>query len=320
MITRRQTLALIGATAAALSAPNIRPARAANEFRIGWQKNGVLALAKRTGALEKRLGERGLTVSWAEFTSGPPLLEALGAGSLDFGPTGDVPPLFAQTAGANLLYVGSYKGTASGSAILVPKDSPIAALADLKGKKIAFKRGSSAHNFTVKALRKAGLTTDDIEAADLAPPDAAAAFKTGGIDAWAIWDPYFAVAEADPQTRVLTTAEGIVDSWSFFFGNGDFTAAQPEVITNVLDELAKVGAWAQANLEETVPALSEITGIPVEVTRTILTRKGADLSKVATLSDDALTYQQALADEFHGLGILPKALTIADVAWRPKAS
>ncbi|WOS61926.1 aliphatic sulfonate ABC transporter substrate-binding protein [Sinorhizobium fredii] len=320
MITRRQTLALIGATAAALSAPNIRPARAANEFRIGWQKNGVLALAKRTGALEKRLGERGLTVSWAEFTSGPPLLEALGAGSLDFGPTGDVPPLFAQTAGANLLYVGSYKGTVSGSAILVPKDSPIAALADLKGKKIAFKRGSSAHNFTVKALRKAGLTTDDIEAADLAPPDAAAAFKTGGIDAWTIWDPYFAVAEADPQTRVLTTAEGIVDSWSFFFGNGDFTAAQPEVITDVLDELAKVGAWAQANLEETVPALSEITGIPVEVTRTILTRKGADLSKVATLSDDALTYQQALADEFHGLGILPKALTIADVAWRPKAS
>ncbi|AWI58283.1 aliphatic sulfonate ABC transporter substrate-binding protein [Sinorhizobium fredii] len=320
MITRRQTLALIGATAAALSAPNIRPARAANEFRIGWQKNGVLALAKRTGALEKRLGERGLTVSWAEFTSGPPLLEALGAGSLDFGPTGDVPPLFAQTAGANLLYVGSYKGTASGSAILVPRDSPIAALADLKGKKIAFKRGSSAHNFTVKALRKAGLTTDDIEAADLAPPDAAAAFKTGGIDAWTIWDPYFAVAEADPQTRVLTTAEGIVDSWSFFFGNGDFTAAQPEVITDVLDELAKVGAWAQANLEETVPALSEITGIPVEVTRTILTRKGADLSKVATLSDDALTYQQALADEFHGLGILPKALTIADVAWRPKAS
>ncbi|MET4686504.1 aliphatic sulfonate ABC transporter substrate-binding protein [Sinorhizobium fredii] len=303
-----------------MSAPNIRPARAANEFRIGWQKNGVLALAKRTGALEKRLGERGLTVSWAEFTSGPPLLEALGAGSLDFGPTGDVPPLFAQTAGANLLYVGSYKGTASGSAILVPRDSPIAALADLKGKKIAFKRGSSAHNFTVKALRKAGLTTDDIEAADLAPPDAAAAFKTGGIDAWTIWDPYFAVAEADPQTRVLTTAEGIVDSWSFFFGNGDFTAAQPEVITDVLDELAKVGAWAQANLEETVPALSEITGIPVEVTRTILTRKGADLSKVATLSDDALTYQQALADEFHGLGILPKALTIADVAWRPKAS
>lgn len=303
-----------------MSAPSIRPARAANEFRIGWQKNGVLALAKRTGALEKRLGERGLTVSWAEFTSGPPLLEALGAGSLDFGPTGDVPPLFAQTAKANLLYVGSYKGTASGSAILVPKDSPIAALEDLKGKRIAFKRGSSAHNFTVKALRKAGLTTDDIEAADLAPPDAAAAFKTGGIDAWAIWDPYFAVAEADPQTRVLTTAEGIVDSWSFFFGNGDFTAAQPEVITDVLDELAKVGAWAQANLEETVPALSEITGIPVEVTRTILTRKGADLSKVATLSDDALVYQQALADEFHGLGILPKALTIADVAWRPKAS
>lgn len=321
MINRRQTLGLLGAAATALALPNIRTARAAaSEFRIGWQKNGVLALAKRTGALEKRLAPRGISVTWSEFTSGPPLLEALGSGSLDFGPTGDVPPLFAQAAGGNLLYVGTYRGPSTGSAILVHKDSPIQTLEDLKGKKVAFKRGSSAHNFTVKALRKAGLAVGDVEAIDLPPPDAAAAFKTGSIDAWAIWDPYYAVAEADPQARVLTTAEGIVDSWSFYFGNGDFTAANPEVLSEVIDELAKTGAWAQSHLDETIAALSEITGVPIEVTRTVLTRKSADLGKVGVLTDEAVTYQQALADEFHGLGILPRKLTISDIVWRPKAS
>ncbi|MEK1932975.1 MAG: PhnD/SsuA/transferrin family substrate-binding protein, partial [Pararhizobium sp.] len=180
MFTRRQTLSLFGIAALAATLP--RTGRAASEplteLRLGWQKNGVLALAKGTGALEKRFAERGITITWAEFSSGPPLLEALGAGAIDFGPTGDVPPLFAQAAGGNLLYAGTYRGSSAGSAILVQKDSLIQSIGDLKGKRVAFKRGSSAHNFTVKALRTAGLNITDIEAADLSPSDAAAAFAS----------------------------------------------------------------------------------------------------------------------------------------------
>ncbi len=321
MITRRQTLGLFGAAAATAILPSVRSARAAaTEFRIGWQKNGVLALAKRRGALEKRLADQGITVSWSEFTSGPPLLEALGAGALDFGATGDVPPLFAQAAGGALYYVGIYRGSPAGSAILVRKDSPIKTLEDLTGKKVAFKRGSSAHNVTVKALRKAGLKPEDVQQVDLAPPDAAAAFKNGSIDAWSIWDPYLAIAEADPDTRILTTAEGIVDSYSFFLANKDFTDANGTVIVNVLDELAKVGRSAQDNLDATVKELSEITGVPADVTRVTLQRPGADLGSVTTVSDAAAAYQQALADEFYNLGIVPKKLTTGDIVWRPKAS
>jgi len=321
MITRRQTLGLFGAAAATAILPSVRSARAAaTEFRIGWQKNGVLALAKRRGALEKRLADQGITVSWSEFTSGPPLLEALGAGALDFGATGDVPPLFAQAAGGALYYVGIYRGSPAGSAILVRKDSPIKTLEDLKGKKVAFKRGSSAHNVTVKALRKAGLKPEDVQQVDLAPPDAAAAFKNGSIDAWSIWDPYLAIAEADPDARILTTAEGIVDSYSFFLANKDFTDANGTVIVNVLDELAKVGRSAQDNLDATIKELSEITGVPVDVTRVTLQRPGADLGSVTTVSDAAASYQQALADEFYNLGIVPKKLTTGDIVWRPKAS
>ncbi|ACM26848.1 aliphatic sulfonate ABC transporter substrate-binding protein [Agrobacterium sp. SHOUNA12C] len=322
MISRRQTLSLLGATAATLALPSIRSARAAaaTTFRIGWQKNGVLALAKRKGSLEKLLAGRGISVEWSEFTSGPPLLEALGAGALDFGATGDVPPLFAQAANGNLLYVGQYSGSPEGSAILVRKDSPIQTLADLKGKKLAFKRGSSAHNVAVKALRKGGLTVDDVQALDLAPPDASAAFKTGAIDAWSIWDPYLAIAEADPDTRILTTARGLLDSYSYFLGNADFTKDNPQVIVDVLEELAKVGTAAQANLDDTVAALSEITGVPANITRVTLTRPDFNLGAVSTINDAAIAYQQGLADAFYDLGIVPKKLTITDIVWRPKAS
>ena len=322
MISRRQTLGLLGATAAAIALPSVRQPRAAaaTTFRIGWQKNSVLALAKRQGALEKRLSDRGISVEWSEFTSGPPLLEALGAGALDFGATGDVPPLFAQAANGNLLYVGIYTGSPESSAILVRKDSPIQTLADLKGKKVAFKRGSSAHNVAVKALRKGGLGINDVQPLDLAPPDASAAFKTGAIDAWSIWDPYLAIAEADPDTRILATARGIVDSFSYFLANGDFTKDNPQVIIDVIDELAKVGAAAQSDLDGTVKAMSEITGVPAEVTRVVLTRPGANLGGVSTITDAAITYQQGLADEFYNLGIVPKKLNITDIVWRPKAS
>jgi sulfonate transport system substrate-binding protein len=321
MISRRQTLGLIGAAAATALLPSIKPARAAaTELRIGWQKNGVLALAKRRGALETRLADKGASVSWSEFTSGPPLLEALGAGALDFGATGDVPPLFAQAAGGQLYYVGTYRGSPAGSAIVVHKDSDIKTVADLKGKKVAFKRGSSAHNVTVKILRKSGLKIDDVEAIDLSPPDAAAAFKNGSIDAWSIWDPYLAIVETDPQTRILSTAEGIVESYSYFLANAEFTDANGPVIVDVIDELAKVGRSAQGKLEETIKELSEITGVPADITRVALTRPGADLGGVSTITDDAAAYQQALAEEFFSLGIVPKQLKTGDIVWRPKAS
>jgi len=323
MVTRRQTLSLIGAAAVTALVP--LPVRAAaavplKTLRIGWQKNGVLALAKGTGALEKRLAARGIAVSWAEFSSGPPLLEALGAGAVDFGPTGDVPPLFAQAAGGNLVYAGTYTDSPDGSAILVRKDSPIQSLSDLKGRRVAFKRGSGAHNFIVKALRTVGLSVNDIKAADLSPSDAAAAFSSGQIDAWSIWDPYLAIAEKRPETRVLATGRGIIDSWSYFLSNGDFAAAHGDILSEVLDELAKVGRTAQDNLAETVTALSKITGVPEDIQRITLTREGMRLGDVAAVSPKAVADQQALADEFYDLKIIPKKLNVSDIVWKGRPS
>ena len=196
---------LLGATLLAASLRRSAAARAEplKEFRVGYQKgSAILVIAKQREVFEKRLKKLGVdNVKWVEFQFGPPLLEALGAGAVDIGVVGDTPPIFAQAAGANLVYVAS--APASASAILVPKDSAIKVVADLKGKKVAIAKGSSSHNLTVQALAKDGLSFDDIEPVYLAPADAVAAFATGGVDAWAIWDPYFAIAENKHNARML---------------------------------------------------------------------------------------------------------------------
>lgn len=320
MFTRRQTFQLFAGAAAVLALPTASRAQdQASEFRIGWQKGGVFALAKNSGAIEKRLAPRGVTVTWAEFTSGPPLLEALGANALDFGSTGDVPPLFAQAAGGDLVYVAATPSSLDGSAILVKQDSPIAGLADLKGKKVAFKRGSSAHNFIVKALRSVGLTLDDITPLDLGPPDAAPAFANNQIDAWVIWDPYYAITAQQPDTRVLATTEGILESYGFYQANGSYAKTNPTIVAEVLDELRKVGEAAQSDLDATAAAISASTGVPPDITRITLGRKGANLGAILPLDDAIIAQQQALADEFFGLKIIPRQLAISDIVWYPPA-
>jgi sulfonate transport system substrate-binding protein len=164
--------------------------------RIGFQKYGKLVLLKSKGTLEEKLKAAGYKVVWTEFPSGPPLLEALNVGAIDFGNTGEAPPIFAQAAGAPIQYVAYEPPAPKGEAILVPKDSKLTSVADLKGKKIALNKGSNVHYLLVKALEKAGVKYSEVEPVFLAPADARAAFERGAVDAWVIWDPFQAAAEA----------------------------------------------------------------------------------------------------------------------------
>ena len=224
MITRRTTLTGLLAAPALLRAAALRAETGApKEFRIGYQKSGILIVARQQGGLEARLKALGVeNVKWVEFQFGPPIMEALGLGALDVGAAGDTPPVFAQAAGAKVVYVAATP--AQQSAILVPQASPIQSLAELKGKKLAFAKGSSSHNFVVQALAKAGLAYTDVTPVFLNPADAVAAFARGSVDAWAVWDPFFALAEKRHNARVLTTTKGILDSNSFYLANSEFAA------------------------------------------------------------------------------------------------
>jgi sulfonate transport system substrate-binding protein len=317
MLTRRRTLALLGGTAGAAAwsltrQASAQPAEPARELRIGYQKSGALVIARRQEALEKRLAPRGITVSYVEFPSGPPLLEALGLGAIDFGTTGDTPPIFAQAARSDILYVATIPAPGAGSAILVKTDGPIRSLADLKGRTIAFTKGSSAHNFTLNAVKKGGLAWTDIKPAYLSPADAGAAFASGAVDAWAIWDPFYAIAEKTQQARVLTTAEGIVDTNSFYLANGSFTKANPRLVKDVVDELTRVADWATGHPEEVAVALAEVTGVALEHQRRAVLRTQY---AVTPMTEEVIRSQQAIADEFASLGLIPRRITVRDAVW-----
>lgn len=316
-ITRRGSLALGLFGAATLALPSVLRAAPATKLRVGWQKGGVLGLVKAEGAFEKAFADQGIRVEWAEFTSGPPMLEALSANALDFGYTGDVPPIFAHAARGNLLFVGATESSDEGHAILVPADSPLQTVEELKGKRIAFKRGSSAHGVLIKFLRNAGVKLDDITQLDLSPPDAIAAFDSGDIDAWVIWDPYLALAEARPNTRVLITSEGLNSKFGFYSANGDYTRDNPELIPLIVEEIRKVGVAGQENLDRTIQIFATETGLSTEVIRTYLTRKGADLGKHGFIQESHIEYEQALADDFLEIGVIPAKLDIRSVAWTP---
>lgn len=309
MISRRSLVA------AALAAPVLPLSAAASGLlRIGYQKNGILVVAKQQAAIEARLKPLGVAVRWVEFSFGPPLLEALGLGSIDLGQTGDAPPIFAQAAGANLVYAAAQEAAGSGAAILLPKGSAIRSLADLKGKRVAFAKGSSAHNLTVAALEKAGLTYRDIEPVTLAPADAAAAFARGSIDAWTIWDPYFAMAEAGEGVRILTLATEIARQNSYLLANRGFAEANAPVLIAALDVLADVARWCGQNRGEVAALLSQGTGVPLPATRRAVDRAEYVIGPVTPA---IIAEQQRVADRFHALGLIPRSIRIADAVWAP---
>lgn len=312
MLTRRIILAGVVASAASVSFGS--RAGASKTFRIGYQKNGILAVAKERGTIEARIASLGFDVSWVEFSYGPPLLEALSLGSIDFGQTGDAPPIFAQSAGANLVYVAAQPRGGSGSAILLPSGSEIQNLVDLKGKRVAFAKGSSAHNFTIAALGSVGLSYRDIEPVILTPADAAAAFARGAIDAWTVWDPYFAIAEQGAGVRVLVQAAEIGPTNNFFLANKDVTALQPRVITAANQALAEVATWCEANRDKVADSLSKATGVPIAATRRTV---GRIRYTIAPMDDAVTVEQQRIADRFYGLGLIPRAIRISEIVWAP---
>ena len=282
--------------------------------RIGFQKYGKLVLLKSKGTLEEKLKAAGYKVVWTEFPSGPPLLEALNVGAIDFGNTGEAPPIFAQAAGAPIQYVAYEPPAPKGEAILVPKDSKLTSVADLKGKKIALNKGSNVHYLLVKALEKAGIKYSEVEPVFLAPADARAAFERGAVDAWVIWDPFQAAAEAATGARTLADGTGIVSNYQFYFSSKKFLESDRRIVDLVLAQLGEVDDWAKGDIHAVADQLAPTIGLPVGVVEIALRRQAYGIKPI---TDSVIADQQQVADTFFALGLLPKQIKISDVARRP---
>jgi len=314
MTTRRAALAILSVTATAWSGTaRAQAGGTLPQIRIGFQKGSLnLALLKSLGLLEKRLPASRIT--WVEFPAGPQLLEALAVGSVDFGATGDSPPVFAQAANKDLFYVGAEPPKPDSSAILVKPEAALKSLADLKGKRIALQKGSSAHFLLVQAVKKAGLQWADIQPVYLPPADARAAFERGAVDAWVIWDPYYAAAEIDGQVRVLATSRGLTGNNTFYLASRTLAGSEP-TLRALFGALTETDAYVQANRKDTAQRYAGFAGLGLATVHRFLERRQP--SPVGPLTPALVAEQQKVADSFQQLGLIPRALRVADIVWLP---
>jgi sulfonate transport system substrate-binding protein len=316
--TRRRTLGILFAAVAGaltLSLPSSVNAQEKSVLRIGYQKYGTLTILKARGSLDKRLAAQGIEVQWREFPAGPQLLEGLNVGSVDFGTVGEAPPIFAQAANANLVYVANEPPAPAGEAIVLPKDSPIKSVAELKGKKIALNKGSNVHYLLVKALEKAGVAYADIQPVYLPPADARAAFERGSVDAWVIWDPFLAAAEKQLGARVLVDGKGLVSNHQFYLASRPYAEKNPEIIKIIIDELIKADEWAAKNLKEVTAILAPQLGLEPAVVELAASRFSYGIKPI---SESVLAEQQKIADAFTNLKLIPKKLNIKDAVLAAK--
>jgi len=314
--TRRRALGLLAAGATGIAAGLHLPAiaQAPKEIRIGYQKYGTLTLLKGRGTLEQRLAAQKIAVKWTEFPAGPVLLEGLNVGSIDFGTVGEAPPIFAQAAGARLVYVGHEPASPGSEAIVVPKNSTLRTLADLRGKKIALNKGSNVHFLLVRALEKAGIPYSAIQPIYLPPADARAAFERGSVDAWVIWDPFLAAAEQQLGARVLADGRNLVSNHQFYLAARSFAEKHADLNRILLEEIAKVDEWGKANPAEVSTILSAQTGLPKNVVDLAASRYAYG---VKPMSAEVVREQQRIADAFHALKLIPKPIAVKEALVTP---
>jgi sulfonate transport system substrate-binding protein len=280
-----------------------------NVIRIGYQKYGTLVLLKARGTLEKHLAQIHVGVQWTEFPAGPQLLEGLNVGSIDFGIAGEAPPIFAQAAGADIVYVGYEPQASAGEALVVPANSPIKTLNDLKGKKVALNKGSNVHYLLLKLLEKAGLKYTDINAVYLAPADARAAFERGSVDAWVIWEPFLAAAQNQTGARIVENGDGLVSNHQFFLASRTYAQKHADVVQIALSELASVDEWAQSHLSDAATALQPQIGLDHATLQLALSRNGYGVKPV---TEALILEQQQIADAFYNLRLIPKHINVRD--------
>ena len=322
--TRRQALRTLAALSAATGWTALAHAQGSaakpQVLRLGYQKSSTLAVVLKTrGTLEQLLAPLQAKVSWHEFTSGLPLLEALNLGNVDVSAdVADTVPVFAQAAGAQLTFVAQEAPSPSAQAIVVRADSPIKTVADLKGKKVGFAKAAGAHYLLIAALDKAGLAFKDIEPAYLTPADGRAAFERGAIDAWVVWDPFLAAVQRQSAVRVIADGRGevrgqgdIASYQRYYLASTAFAQARPDVLQVLFSELKKAGQWVKQSPQDAAALLAPVWGLDVATVEQANSRRSYD---VRAVQPGLLAEQQRIADAFLSEKLLPRRVNALDVA------
>jgi sulfonate transport system substrate-binding protein len=313
--SRRVLLAAALALAAAASITTPVSAETTAEVRIGYQKYGVLTIAKAQGGIDAKLAERGYDVRWIEFPAGPQLLEALNVGSIDLGTTGEAPLIFAQAAGAPWSMSATSRERRRARRSSCPRRLPCAASPTSRAARSPSTRARTSITCWCGCWRRTASPIATCSRSSCRRPTRAA-FERGAVDAWAIWDPFPAAAQAATDARVLADGTGLVANHQFYLASRPFLDAHPDLVSLILDELRRSGEWALADPARAARLLSPQVGIPAEVLEVAVRRQRYG---VEHLSEAVIAEQQRIADGFRALGLIPKPIAVREAVWTPSS-
>lgn len=278
-------------------------------LNVGDQKGGSEAVLRAAGELD----DLKYKIRWSTFTSGPPLLEAVNAKAVDIGAVGNTPPVFAAGANSKISVVAATHGTAAGEAILVPNGSPLKKPSDLKGKSVAVAQGSSAHYQLIASLKKAGLGFKDVDVKYLQPADALAAFTSGKVDAWSVWDPYTSQVLESGKGHVLTDGDGLVNGLNYQVAAPGALKDKKKsaAVDDYLKRLQRAQAWVYKHREAWAKVWAKDTGLPYEVALAAVKRSNGTRVPVA-VDKNVITSEQEVADTFTDQKLIPRRIDFGD--------
>ncbi|MBW4589870.1 aliphatic sulfonate ABC transporter substrate-binding protein [Aetokthonos hydrillicola Thurmond2011] len=293
----------------ATAASNTTSGIKAKVLRIGYQQAGDLV--RVSGVLEKRLEPLGVKVQWLQFKQGPQLMEGMNVGRVDLGSVGNTPPIYAQAAGADIVYlVGRVPAIGTGHAFVTPPNSPIKNFKDIKGQKVVFQKGSATHYFVLLALEEAGLKYSDIQPISISNVDAASAFFQGKIPVWVGYDPFLAIGERDKKVQILRDSQGLDLPGGYYIGARKFAEANLDLLKIVIEEIQKISKWADENPKETAKLLIPETKLDLDIQEKVNSRSSFQLSQI---DSERIKSQQRVIDYFYKEGLLPKPLDLEKV-------
>jgi sulfonate transport system substrate-binding protein len=273
---------------------------------VGDQKGGSKALLQAAGQLD----DVDYDIEWKEFTSGPPLLEALNAGAIHVGGVGNTPPLFAAAGKSEIKVVQAATYGGLGDAIVVPPGSPIKDVADLKGKTVGVAEGSSANYNLLAQLQDAGVDYSDITIKNLQPGDALAAFAAGHLDAWAIWEPFTSQAEQEADAKVIADGSELANGYTFQVAS-DAALDDPATTAALQDYLSRIATaqlWSQTHQDEWAKVWAEETGLSDSITLAAVKKRHVEPVPVDQTVIDS---EQGMADAFADNELVPGKFDVA---------
>lgn len=270
---------------------------------IGYQKADPVDIARQHGELIKKMKAKGYQVVFKEFSDGAAFMTALKSGAIDYARVGDTPPVTAKAAGTDIALIAAGATKEYGSGILVGKNSQITNLKQLKGKTIAYQKGTAAQYLIIQALKKAGLSTNDVKLVNMDQSSASVAFAKGSVDAWVTWDPYTATAQVNQGAKLLTNGTGLAKNRDFLISTQNYAkthiALSKLLTTYINDDMT----WANNHHTQLIAMLSKTLKLSDAVIQKMVERRTYAMALVKADSS-IVDEENQIANTFYQEGVV----------------